>query len=42
LFGGDGATQRRILEPAQCEQRALDPSDFAQSRGEAGVARVGR
>ena len=41
-FGGNGAAQRRILEPTQSKRRALDPPDLAQCRGEAVLLAIGR
>ncbi len=40
-LGSDSTAQSRILEPAQREQRALDPPDLAQRRGEAVLLAVG-
>src|SRR3546814_13043732 len=40
-FGGDRAAQSGIVEPAQREQRALDPPNLAQRRSEAVLLAVG-
>lgn len=40
-LGSDGTAQSRILEPAEREQRALDPPDLPQRRSEAVLLAVG-